>query len=282
MDNFDPQATGYDSRNALWLGQAAELAYAYSESDPEPNQKKAQGRKTLQSWGLANFAPLFDAETDTQGYLAGNGEMVLVTFRGTVADKFDNWLTDLDVPFTAGPVGRVHQGFYERGLMQVWEQLAAALPVIRNVNQPLWLTGHSLGAALACLAAAKLVQCGLVSSVAGLYTFGQPRTGDETFAAWLDGLMKPKTFRFVDNNDIVPHVPPSISGYKHAGTFSFFDADGDIKADEGFWSGVKDALEGRVEDLWKHGLVPPVIEDHFMENYLAALERNVDKNPFAV
>jgi triacylglycerol lipase len=239
-----------------------------------------QARHDLEQAGLYRFAPLADAASDTQGFVTGNGEMTLIAFRGTEAARFEDWLTDLDAVQVAGPVGQVHKGFYERGVLSVWEQLVAALSVVRDAGQPLWFTGHSLGAALACLAAAKLLKDGIVSDVAGLYIFGQPRSGDQDFATWFDSLMKPRTFRFVNNNDIVPHVPPSLLHYKHAGTFAYFDAAGDVKADEGFWAGAKDALEGRVDDLWKHGVVPPVIEDHFMDNYLARLKQNVLVNPF--
>jgi triacylglycerol lipase len=270
VKNFDPQATAYAPHNALWLGQMANLAYA----------DLTQAGQSLDQAGLYRFAPISDAASDTQGFVAGNGEVTLIAYRGTEAAKLRDWLTDLDALQMAGPVGQVHKGFYERGVLRVWEQLVAGLTLVRDAGQPLWLTGHSLGAALACLTAAKLLKDGLVSEVAGLYTFGQPRSGDQDFATWFDSLMKPRTFRFVNNNDIVPHVPPPLMHYKHAGTFVYFDAHGDVKADEGFWAGAKDALEGRVDDLWQHGIVPPVIEDHFMDNYLERLQGNVGVNPF--
>lgn len=270
MDNFDPGTAQYDPRNALWLGQAAALAY----DTPE------QARQQLAVAGLERFTLLRNTTTDTQGYIAGNDEMVLIAFRGTVASKFQDWLTDIDAAHVAGLQGEVHKGFYERGLLSVWDQLAAALPAYQDKNQTLWLTGHSLGAAIANLAAAELITRKRVATINGLYTFGQPRAGNSSFSAWFNSQMLARSFRFVHDNDIVPHVPPAAMAYQHNGTFIHFDANDVIRTDESFWSKLKDALVGRIEDLWHHGIVPPEIEDHFIDNYLDALQKNLANNPF--
>jgi len=271
MEDFDPCTTQYDPRNALWLGQAAALAYDMPD----------QACQQLATAGLDRFTLLVNTTTDTQGYIAGNDDMVLIAFRGTVASKFKDWLTDLDAVHVAGPQGQVHKGFYERGLLSVWDQLAAALPAYQCKNQPIWLTGHSLGAAIADLAAAELITRKLVASINGLYTFGQPRAGNSSFSVWLNSQMLACSFRFVHDNDIVPHVPLAAMAYQHNGTFIHFDANDVIHTEESVWSRLKDALAGRVEDLWQHGIVPPEIEDHFIANYIDALQKNIANNPFS-
>src|SRR5262249_13938988 len=81
----------------------------------------------------------------------------------------------------------------------------------RQPGQALWLAGHSLGGALATLAAAHLGR----DAVQGLYTYGCPRVGDAAFAAVLP---RRSHFRFVHRDDWVTTVPPDLLGYVHAGT----------------------------------------------------------------
>ena len=76
------------------------------------------------------------------------------------------------------------------------------------------MTGHSLGGALAVIAAAELQS--RYNSVYSLYTFGQPRVGNDKFGQFMTGYI-PLTFRIVHYADEVPHVPQSILGYKHEG-----------------------------------------------------------------
>lgn len=263
MEEFNPTAMSYDPHNALWLGRAAALAY----------DDAAAVRQAFAGWDVR---ALSDQKTDTDGFVAGNAEMVVVAFRGT--KNLRDWLTNLDAVLVDGPVGHLHKGF-DDALLSVWGELVPAVQGLMANGQKLWITGHSLGAALATLAAAKLLDDKVAGSISGLYTFGQPRTGDHAFAAWFDGLMKERMFRFVNNNDIVPHVPlPPL--FKHVGTFLYFDSDGDIRAGEGFWELVKEGLEGKAKSLFDDKLMPDEIEDHFMENYLARLEKNVAVNPF--
>ncbi len=269
MEGFNPETTQYAPKNALWLGKAAALAYS----------DDATAQQTLQGWGLSNYKGFSNPATDTQGFVAGNSDMVIVTFRGTVPDKVKDWLTDMDAVLVEGLNGKVHKGFYD-AFLGVWSQLQSALASIRNNGQKLWFTGHSLGAALATLAAAKLLTEPDAQPINGLYTFGQPRTGNQDFSAWFDTEMKARTFRFVNNNDIVPHVPPPMLSFKHEGTFVYYDSDGAIKANEGFWSTLKDGLEGEAKGLWEDHLVPDEIADHFINNYLARLQQNESNNPF--
>ncbi|TKR87338.1 hypothetical protein L596_011749 [Steinernema carpocapsae] len=79
-----------------------------------------------------------------------------------------------------------------------------------------WVTGHSLGAAMASLAAGTIVAEGVVpDSQLKLMTFGQPRTGDKEYAHFIDSRISYK-FRVVHAQDIIPHMPfKLIWGYKH-------------------------------------------------------------------
>jgi len=71
-----------------------------------------------------------------------------------------------------------------------------------------YITGHSLGGALASLAVIDLPANGIANkNHIHLYTFGSPRVGDANMAkAVLDNVYE--AWRITHNKDIVPHVPP--------------------------------------------------------------------------
>lgn len=77
----------------------------------------------------------------------------------------------------------------------------------------LYVTGHSLGGALAIFATADLHN--VFGTVDLTYTFGQPRVGNQAFADWFEARFT-NVYRLVDYADIVPHVPPSNFGFVHS------------------------------------------------------------------
>ncbi|WP_437980327.1 lipase family protein [Sorangium sp. So ce117] len=88
--------------------------------------------------------------------------------------------------------------------------------------EALYITGHSLGAALAVIAAALIETddqlTGLRSALRGVYTYGQPMVGDSTFATEFDEKLGKKLFRHVYSRDIVPRMPPlTVDRYVHFG-----------------------------------------------------------------
>ena len=143
---------------------------------------------------------------------------MVLAFRGTA--DLRNWLTDLDWPKIPlyWAAGKVHRGF-NTALESVAEQLDAAI----HPEDPrrLWITGHSLGGALAMLFALRLkIRRG--REVAGVYTFGQPRLGNIPFSLGYDDALKARTFRVVHAEDIVPRVPWLLGSYRHAGHEVFY------------------------------------------------------------
>ena len=255
--DFDARTRDYSQKNAYWLGRASQIAYDSSD----------KVRDELKAWGLTTCE--FFNNRETQAFLAGNNDLLILAFRGTEGNIRD-WMTDLDIEFVGGPGGRVHEGFLT-ALSYVWRDIWTFISRQRK-SRALWVTGHSLGASLATLAVAKL-RLEKDEPVNGLYTFGQPRTGDREFAKTFDADFEKQTFRYVNNNDIVARVPFRAMNYSHVGLFRYFDADGNQRDDISWWDKVVDRLEGRIEDLLKPG--SDGLKDHFMAHYVACLEKAV-------
>jgi len=79
-----------------------------------------------------------------------------------------------------------------------------------------YITGHGLGGAFAVLAAVDINEL-LNLGTDVVYTFAQPRVGNDAFAAYYTSKL-PNTFRVINNADIVPHLPPTTAGYLHSST----------------------------------------------------------------
>jgi triacylglycerol lipase len=195
-------------------------------------------------------------------------KVVLVAFRGTEATKVQDWKSDIKIRLVDGPFhAQVHNGF-SSALSHVWTAIEETISKFQTGGKSLWFTGHSLGAALTALAAAKISDKGLF--VNGLYTFGQPRTGDPNFAKNFDMALKSKAFRFVNNNDIVPRVPLPIR-YRHFGTLCYFDVAGNYHQNMSEWNQLLDRLSGRIKDFGKLGT--DGVKDHGMEAYLERVKK---------
>jgi triacylglycerol lipase len=159
--------------------------------------------------GTALRVEHFDQD-DTQAFAAVHPDYVILSFRGTETKRFGDIQTDIKVrPVNSPAGGTVHRGF-AAALDTVWDRVEAVLA--QHPEKRLWITGHSLGGALAVLAASRLPD-----RVFGLYTFGQPRVGDEEFARACQQRFGRRYFRFVHGRDVVPRIPAFTTGYRHFG-----------------------------------------------------------------
>jgi len=213
---FQYNATSFNLINAWWLAEASTLAYA-GEDFVRPRFVEA---------GLPEVK--FFENQGTQCYIANNDKFAIVAFRGSeiwkkrerfefnevIADlktNIDIWLTD----WQHG--GKVHRGF-KKGLDEVWLDLLPHIRELQGKGCRIWVTGHSLGAALATLFACRY------GKVEGVCTFGSPRVGNEEFKAHVNV----KIYRIVNNDDIVPRLPPP-GAYVHVGELKFIDRNGIIR-----------------------------------------------------
>ena len=268
MKKFNHKAKRFSKLNLAYLAHCAKLAYC----------DKATIGEELQKLNLDTSADRYfisDADTDTQVFIAGDNKKIIISFRGTEGTKIDDWATDARIfkeTWTDNnPLGEVHKGFY-RALESVWDEITAELNLLRTNNQSVWITGHSLGGALAVLAGATLSLQQPEKSVNGIYTFGQPRIANASFTKNYNNKLKNITFRFVNNNDVVTRVPPQIFGYSHVGHLMYFDHRGKLYSDNklSWWARFWDRLEGRYDDIFD--LTPDGIGDHSMSIYQSLSE----------
>jgi hypothetical protein len=155
---------------------------------------------------------------DTQCFVSASEAAVVVAFRGTEQVVAD-WLADLNILSTDRPYGTVHRGF--RGAFDVVDsQLRAELA--KFSGRPVLLSGHSLGGALATIAAAEWRGD---FDVRWVYTYGQPALGRSNFVGFMNRHYASKFIRIVNNDDIVARVPPT---YTHVGRLKRFDARGNV------------------------------------------------------
>ncbi len=258
---FEIEELGLSLVNAWWLSNASHLAYYNGD----------QVEKELGNVGLS-LVEFFDHDA-TQGFLAAGDGFAILAFRGTQVKEFRDALTNIKitlVPFGNG--ARVHEGFLQ-SLDKVWQHVEAKLKEMETQDRRVWYTGHSLGAALATIAAAR-------KKPAALFTFGSPTVGDKEFAHILDEI---SVQRFVNCTDIVTTVPPGAFGYQHAGDQYFITAKGKIIKNQGRWSVLGHKVSGIVRyasmlPWFRRGMVKlRSLADHAIVNYTAAMWNGVER-----
>ncbi|MGH4011563.1 MAG: lipase family protein [Pseudonocardiaceae bacterium] len=267
---LDQQTTGYTLGHAYWLGKTTSLAY---KDESEIQAETAQ-------WGFDRFEFFYAKHQlpfpleDTQAYVVASDRMIIAAFRGTEPSEIRDWLSDANTPVIPGPSrnGLVHLGF-NQALASIYPEVRDKIKEFRTNNQTLWFTGHSLGGALAMLAAARMHFEDPKLLADGVYTFGQPRTCDHLLARAYDSAFKSRVFRFVNNNDIVPQAPPEPV-FHHVKAMMYFDADGKLHEEMSFASGLMDRFKGLTADMFAPGT--DGIRDHSMNRYLENLEKNLD------
>lgn len=305
-DRFGLEATeagAYSTGDAYWMAVLSGASYQNSD------QIKAQ----LQTIGLGNAETAFfeNKKTDTQGFYVGTPTAGIVVFTGS--RTFRDWITDLKFEKVPSPFGKVHLG-YSEAFASIWEDntgltiQGAATPgeglrsflMARHSGKsparPLYLTGHSMGGALATLAFvnARYEACADAQAtprdnteayvacaaeepklpVHAVYTFGSPRVGDKLFASLAagDGIWgaeHPFVNRFVNNLDLVSNVPCRFLGYWHP------ERGGDEKATIARLTKDGDIMRGSAAGGdWK-GKIKDLIADHRVTSYVERILRSV-------
>ncbi len=225
---LDDGVPGYSIQQALALGALVAVTYdVFDNSEGNPNPPFPQDYPdrfevigNLQGQDIRGRSP-----REFYGHVArieDDPSTLVVAIRGT-SDRHE-WIDDAKFFFTPYPpdpdAGKVEQGFdeifrsftvAEPGMAEpigLSAYLVSKAPVSRLI-----VTGHSLGSSLATLVAFEAGRLGWAEQVENL-TFASPRTGNGKFVRSFNAAV-PRSYRLVNNPDVVPKVPPFLFGYRH-------------------------------------------------------------------
>jgi len=250
--NFNPASTGFDRDVAWWLAECSRLAYENKRRVYD--ELAGAGFDFVIFFDTVETQGYLASHPGT----AGLGQFAVLAFRGTEKDWadiladvaiFKSTLPDELYPalIASGsgkvqPSYRAHTGFIY-ALKVAWGAALEGIPPKGKMKPPKWygakgvsdalcdileeeghnipifMTGHSLGGALATLTSCP-------QPPAALYTFGCPRVVDSKLAKTLDQRSVP-VFRVVNSTDIVPRVPSSIWGFRHFGKLTYLNNKGE-------------------------------------------------------
>jgi triacylglycerol lipase len=262
----------FNVKRAVQLGELINQAYAQFESFELERQWRPSGGYSLIKEFFYVWAPSrtiekgihrFDVVLDRIrsapkgkeiqipiGFAARKRECFYLVFRGTQTVK--EWVRNFSIglsPFPLPGFGKVHDGFLHTYTC-IKDDVAASLSEKKGATK-LFVAGHSLGAAVATLAAAD-IEKSLKRKVEALYTFGSPRVGDDAFVRAFDKAIGGKSFRVTNTSDIVTSIPlPAPIAGRIGGYFSHVGIPIDMTVQE--------------DDLEKN---------HSMKTYLSELAKN--------
>jgi triacylglycerol lipase len=251
--------------------------------------------ETLQEAGFALLESF--ARDGTEAVLArllptdSSEGMLILAFRGT-SPNIKDILTDVKCNLVDAPIsGKVHKGFLE-AYNNIASQITSALKVHKGL--PFFITGHSLGGALAMVATRYLES----NETSATYTLGCPRVADDTFFADI----KTPVYRIVNAADGVPRIPfgygltlllslirllpingtrmiseflrRNIVGYTHFGNLVFLNAPRESKAKDDPSSAIVVTKSPNI--FWRVNMVfgrllstfgKAAVNDHLIFNY---------------
>jgi len=183
--------------------------------------------KNIVNWNCAacSMAPGFRFLGGTTSLLLGlnitayigvdeSKQIVVMAFEGS-QDFTQIWDQVIESGMTPHPTipGALVMTYFMQYYIETAPLLESVMTsVLQNYSSyQVYVTGHSLGGALAVLAAASMVQSGVLDSDSTtVYTYGQPRVGDYGFAKAAQANIR-TLYRLIHFNDPVPHIPPCTS-----------------------------------------------------------------------
>ncbi|MDD9802500.1 MAG: lipase family protein [Deltaproteobacteria bacterium] len=276
-----PYDTSLNPVNAYCMAKLSALVYIGEggEKGKKPDSRAILEQLQNEDGGFQKIHP-YDNKS-SQAMLVEHDQFLCMAFRGT--DEIRDWFDNLDIQKREELFGVFHEGFWE-ATQDIWPQINRDYQHIckrdrsqKNVQRPLFLTGHSLGGAMATIAAARMVYEDLPFT--SVYTFGQPRAMDRETGRKFNIECKDRFHRFCNDKDVVTRIPARIGGFTHVGQVVYIDNDMILHPEIGRWQQFVNTVSGAVETFVEKGFesgvkgIAELIQDHDVKKYIQAVER---------
>ena len=273
--NFNTDFSDYNQKTSVYCAQISKIVYW--DSLGIANLHKQVSEKYPNANYRYKFIDHKDKKSDTQALLWGNSDFLVIAFRGTEGRKLKDWITnikfcnyksnqDADEEIRNIPAG--HGGF-RRSLMNLitkqnlFEKIDA---FIKNGNPnadvsktPIYLTGHSLGAAISQLFIEPLeLHTKSKYNFSGAYHFAPPLAVSCEVNEQMKNTYGDKVYDIVNYKDYVPRA--GRNGVAHFGKFYRICKDGLMYKEKESYIKFK-LFE------YRRGH-----ESHFLSNHLIALK----------
>ncbi len=214
---IDPYETRLHPGNAYWMAKISKLIYACKAGSKHPDEALILSQLKDEDSGFLSVVG--EDKNTAQAALIEHKDFLCMVFRGT--DELGDWLDNINAFPVKVLFGDFHRGFWG-SVNDVWDKINGRYEECRGERKrPLFITGHSLGGAMATIAASRLIHDD--KPFTSVYTFGQPRAMSRETAQFFSVEDKGRCHRFLNNEDIVTRVPSRLMGYGHVGNCLYID-----------------------------------------------------------
>lgn len=205
---------------------------------------------------------------------------VFLIFRGTEPTAWNQWVTDAQTRRTPFVIGTVHRGFLS-AVDLIWPEIMSHLQEADpDRKKRLFVGGHSLGAGMSQVASARLASPENDRCPEAVYNFGCPRALDSVGARLYNEQLGSRTYRVVNNNDIVCRIPLKVMGFSHVGQLKYLTSDGKLRDKLSLLQRMKEWWLGKKISGWDKfkptdrltDHLPDELADHLPEEYMKSLE----------
>lgn len=193
-------------------------------------------------------------------FIARKRNKVVISFRGS--DNLRNWLNN----FSYKKSNDVHGGFWTTA-NKLYEKIREYI----QVNDEIYLTGHSLGAALSLIVGNLLYED--LKYVRSVVAFESPNIAGETYIKKTESYRIKRT-HIRNNVDIVTHLPPTTTGFKNYNfnNVVYFNWRDKAKINPTTLYIAVDKTRTLITlKRWKE-----VAEDHLLDNVIELIAKNKD------
>ncbi|MDF2652899.1 MAG: lipase class 3 [Paenibacillus sp.] len=192
-----------DTRTAIFLAAMCSQSYILLANGPE-SVIMPHNYRMVSSFKATSIL----SEKEFFGFIAESDAQIVIVFRGTHTTS--DWISDaiarqIQFPYTK------EQCFVHEGFLDIYRSARKSIVTALNklaTEKTLYITGHSLGGALAALCATD-ISTNTKFKNPSVYTYASPRVGNQAFAS-LFNLRTGPHYRIYNTNDFVPLLPPFI------------------------------------------------------------------------